>query len=174
MPQIRIWAILGAGSVGKSTTIGHLTGDFGKGQGGLRQTLGGKREILLRGGGYLTVFSWRVSRQDGRQRPEDTVSFLKRQSSQFDTSGRPMAAACFNVLLALRTDRKGNFPVAAEYLSHFVRQGWMIESLALLSPTDRDEVLYHRFGAPICYVYGSRDIKIGWMVGQVRNHFGWA
>jgi hypothetical protein len=173
MPQIRIWAILGAGSVGKSATIGHLAGEFGKGPGGLRQTLGGKREILLRAGGYLTVFSWRVSRQDARQSPEETVKFLKRQSSQFD-SDRPIAGAYFNVLLALRTDRKGNLPVAAEYLSSFVRQGWIIESLALLSPTDRDEDLYHRFGAPICYVYGSRDIKIGWMVGQVRNHFGWA
>jgi hypothetical protein len=173
MPQIRIWAVIGAGNVGKSTTIGHLAGDFGKGQGGLRQTLGGKREVLLRGGGYLTVFSWRVSRQDAGQSPDETVKFLKRQSSQFD-GDRPIASACFNVLVALRTDRRGNLPVAAEYLSHFVRQGWIVESLALLSPTDRDEDLYHRFGAPTCYVYGSRDIKIAWMVGQVRNHFGWA
>jgi len=77
-------------------------------------------------------------------------------------------------LLALRTDRVRGLPTADEYLSHFVAKGWLIEALALLSPTSRDEHVYKLFGAPTCYVYDSTDLDIGQMVGQVRNHFGWA
>jgi hypothetical protein len=175
MAQVRIWAILGADSVGKSTTIGHLIGDFGKGRGGLRPGPGGMRQVLLRGGGYLTVFSRRTSWQEAGEPPEGVVKFIRQQNLQFERrGGRRIVAAYFNVLTALRTDRLGRFPPAEDYLSHFVKQDWHIESLALLSPTDADEGLYHRFGAPTCYVYDSCDIQIGWMVGQVRNHFGWA
>jgi hypothetical protein len=173
MAQVRLWAILGADSVGKSTTVGHLIGDFGKGKGGLRPGPGGMREVLLRGGGYLTVFGRRTSRQEAGESPDDVVKFVKQKASGFQKRAG-IVTAYFNVLIALRTDKLGQLPTAEDYLSHFVKQDWRIESLALLSPTSRDENLYHRFGAPTCYVYDSRALKIAWMVGQIRNHFGWA
>jgi hypothetical protein len=175
MAQVRIWAILGEQSVGKSTTIGHLIGDFGRGRGGLRPAPGGLRQVLLRGGGYLTVYARRRSWSEARQTPDQVIRTIKQQNSQLENRPNPrINAGYFNVLMALRTDRLGTFPIAADYLSRFVALGWTIESLALLSPEDRDVALYHRFGAPICYIYDSREIQIAWMVGQVRNHFGWA
>lgn len=172
--KIRIWAILGAGSVGKSTTIGHLIGDFGKGKGGLRPGPGGVREILLRGGGYLTLFARRTSRQEAKETPQQVIKFIAREARKLERQNPAVTSAYFNVLIALRTDRTNGLPAADVYLSHFVQQDYQIRSIALLSPGTKDERLYRRFGAPVCYVYDSTDIDFGQMVGQVRNHFGWA
>jgi hypothetical protein len=174
MTQIRIWGVLGAGGVGKSTTVGHLIGDFGKGKGGLRPGPGGIRQILLRGGGHLTVFGRRSSWQEAKKTPQQVAQIVKRQCSQISTQNPAITIANFNILMALRTDKFRNFPVATDYLSNFVKLGWHIESLALLSPSDTQARLYSRFGAPVCIVNDSLEIRFGWMVGQVRNHFGWA
>lgn len=148
MTVIRLWAILGAGSVGKSTTVGHLSGDFGRGANGLRRGRGGGlREILLQGGGYLTIHPRRQSLQEARKTPEESVRVIENQSTPTQRNSN-IQSANFNVLLALRTDRVGGLPAAEDYLSHFVTQGWRIESLALPSPTGRDERLYRHFGAP--------------------------
>jgi hypothetical protein len=175
MTVIRLWAVLGAGGVGKSTTVGHLAGDFGRGNNGLRRGRGGGlREILLRGGGYLTIHPRRQSLQEARKTPDESLRIIASESAQATRGGGNIHSAYFNALLALRTDRVGGRPAADAYLSHFVARGWLIESLALLSPTRRDERVYRRFGAPTCYVYDSTGLDIGQMVGQVRNHFGWA
>jgi hypothetical protein len=172
MPIIRLWAVLGAGSVGKSTTVGHLAGDFGKGQNGLRRGRGGGfKETLLRGGGYLTVHPRRQSLQEANKTPEEAVRIVQNQIAHTPTGIR---SGYFNILLALRTDRFRGLPTADHYLSYFVARNWHIEALALLSPTTKDERVYRFFGAPTCYVYRSREISILDMVGQVRNHFGWA
>jgi hypothetical protein len=175
MAIIRLWAILGDGSVGKSTTIGHLAGDFGKSFNGLRRGRGGGlREILLRGGGYLTIHPRRVSLQEGGKSPKEAAKEIGRECARVERRAN-IQAAYFNVLLAIRTDRFEEMPKADEYLSYFVGQGWQIESLVLLSPNGRDTDLYRHFGVPTCYVYGSTtDFSILQMVGQVKNHFGWA
>jgi hypothetical protein len=175
MTVIRLWAVLGGPGVGKSTTVGHLAGDFGRGNNGLRRGRGGGlRDILLRGGGYLTIHPRRQSLQEARKTPDDSVREIANLSARAVRQGGNIHSAHFNVLLALRTDRPGGMPAADDYLSHFVAQDWLIESLALLSPTKRDERVYKLFGAPTCYVYESTALDIGEMVGQVRNHFGWA
>src|ERR1700683_1814595 len=68
MAIVRLWAVLGAGGVRKSTTVGHLAGDFGPGPTGLRRGRGGGlREVPLRGGGYLTIHP----RKDSRFRKQE-------------------------------------------------------------------------------------------------------
>ena len=175
MTIIRLWAVLGEGGVGKSTTIGHLAGDFGKGVNGLRRGRGGGlREILLRGGGYLTIHPKRISLQEAGKTPQQSVKEIVSESARVRRSVK-IQSGYFNVLLALRTDRFRGRPRADDYLSHFVAQHWQIESLALLSPDRHDERVYRRFGAPTCYVYDSNtELTILQMVGQARNHFGWA
>lgn len=175
MTIVRLWGVLGAGSVGKSTAIGHLVGDFGRGRNGLRQGRGAAmREILLRGGGYLWLFSRRMSLQEARKYPGVVVKDVANQIKRVRSENPSIEPAYINVLFALRTDQFGNFPRAEGYLSHFIRNDWEIKSLALLSPNAQDRQLYRRFGAPICFVRRSRQIDISHAVGQVRNHFRWA
>jgi hypothetical protein len=175
MAIIRLWGVLGEGSVGKSTTIGHLAGDFGRSANGLRPGRGGGlKEIPLRGGGYLTIHPRRVSLQESGRSPGVAAKEIARESARVDRRTN-IQSAYFNALLAIRTDRFGEMPRAAEYLSYFAHHGWQIESLLLLSPNARDTDLYRHFGAPTCDVYGSTtDYSILQMVGRVKNHFGWA
>ena len=156
MAIVRLWAVLGAGGVGKSTTVGHLAGDFGPGPTGLRRGRGGGlREIPLRGGGYLTIHPRRQSLQEARKTPEKSVGIITSQAARIDHQ-KGIRSAHFNVLLALRTDQTKNLPPAEDYLSHFLTRGWQIVSLALLSPNKRDKRTYPLFGAPICYINESR------------------
>jgi len=173
MATIRLWAVLGEGGVGKSTTVGHLAGDFGRGPNGLRRGRGGGlRQILLRGGGYLTIHPRRQSLQEAGKIPPQAVTEIGRESAKTQKSVR-IKSEYFNVLLALRTDSYRGMPRAFEYLSHFVNNGWQIESLVLLRQTDADENIYRRFGVPICYIQ-SNELTILQMIGHARNHFGWA
>ncbi len=113
------------------------------------------KEILLRGGGYLTIHSRRVSLQEAGKSPNAAVKEILSEARRLQRSNSTIQSAYFNVLLALRTDRFRRMQRADEYLSHFVAQNWQIMSLALLSPDSRDEQVYTRFGAPICYIYDS-------------------
>jgi hypothetical protein len=174
MTTIRLWAVLGEGNVGKSTTIGHLVGDFGPGANGLRHGRGGgSPEILLRGGGYLTIHPRRQSLQEAGKSPQQAVREITRESSRSQRKLK-IRSNYFNVLLALRTDQFRRMPRAHEYLSHFVDQRWQIESLVLFSSADSEERIYRQFGVPICYIDDSRAFPILQMVGRVRNHFCWA
>jgi hypothetical protein len=50
-----------------------------------------------------------------------------------------------------------------------------LRSLVLMSPGDQGEYdHYQRFGVPTFWHYNSRKDEMGWMIGKVRNHFGWA
>jgi hypothetical protein len=117
MAVIRLWAVLGGGSVGKSTTVGHLAGDFGRGATGLRRGRGGGlREIPLRGGGYLTIHPRRQSLQEAGVTPADSIKMITSQATRVDR-GKSVRSAYFNVLLALRTDQvksteSGRVPLA--------------------------------------------------------------
>ena len=166
--KVRLWAVIGPPDAGKSSTIGTLAGFDGRGA-------GGKRDILLRGGGWLRVHAFRQSVQEAKLDPQAsldrTVTNARRQQGWGIT-------AWYNVLLALRSDSVNGLPEADEYLRHYVRNGWVIESLALLDIPD-DYEKYARFGAPTAAV---RDTKANtketasrpWVFGEVRNHFGWA
>jgi hypothetical protein len=172
-PKVRIWAILGDSKTGKSTVIGGLTSQSGKGPGGIR-------DILLRGGGYLRLFARRRACQEGRKSPEQIVHAINSEARRL-MNGRPRISVCWlNVLLALRFDEDKGCPAGHEYLTHFVRQGWQIESLVLMNYRDEDRrEFYHNYGAPTLDLRDSRalvqnPLHRGWVVGQVRNHFGWA
>lgn len=183
-PIVRLWAVLGADSSGKSTTVGHLVGDFGRGGNGVSPNRGEEfKEVLLRGGGYLYLYSRRQSVQEAKKTAEEIVDIVSKASAKQASIRPTMSPMYSNVLLSLRTDTKTGLPVAAHYLDHFIRRGWLIRSLALLSPRDAGRELYRSYGAPICYVRGAGRISVGslrgqarisYMVGQVRNHFGWA
>lgn len=175
MTVIRLWAVLGAESVGKSTTIGHLIGHFGKGANGIDPKRGDDfTKILLRGGGILYVFARRQSLQEAEKSEKQTETDMLNRIKKLRNTNPAIEPAFINVLLALRTDRFQSMPRAEVYLTHFVRRNWQIESLAVLNPTSRDHKLYHRFGAPICYINNPKKIGIARTVGRVRNHFGWA
>jgi hypothetical protein len=82
-----------------------------------------------------------------------------------------------NVLLALRSDNQTGLPTAEAYLAHFIRIGWEIQSLVLLEADEYDR--YARYGAPLAYIEDSvrqmaEPLERNWVVGSVRNHFGWA
>jgi len=93
-----------------------------------------------------------------------------------------VSIAFYNLLVAIRTDDGvNNFPPADKYLSHFVDQGWMIESLAILDYDERKHSKYHAFGAPTLEHYdtskmveNNKKTEYHWLTGPVRNHFGWA
>lgn len=170
MTEIRLWGVLGRGNVGKSTTVGHLIGAFGPGKNGLGPRRGGVYDVLLRGGGSLQIEARRQSLQEGRKSPQKQVEIFDRLLKRRAKSGHHLAT--LNLLLALRTDLTNNLPKADTYLSYFLKVGWHIESLALIAPSSAESVVYRRFGVSTCCV--DRSPGIGWMVGQVRNHFGWA
>lgn len=60
--KIRLWAVLGEGSTGKSTVIGSLISQTGRGPSKFR-------DILLRGGGRLKVHVRRQSLQEANRSP---------------------------------------------------------------------------------------------------------
>jgi hypothetical protein len=166
--RIRLWAIIGPSDSGKSSTIGALISQSGKGPGGLR-------DVLLRGGGWLRIMALRQSLQEAKQKPE---SVSEKFSKAAHKQERNTAFAYYNLLIALRSDQVNGCPIADEYLSHFVEAGWEIQSLVLLE----DEIEYGRyiaFGAPLALIpksakMTSNQLERNWVFGQVRNHFGWA
>lgn len=83
------------------------------------------------------------------------------------------------MLLAIRTDPINRLPRAYNYLSHFVRSGWSLESLIVLDYEKQKHRLYFDFGAPIFPLVDARKMasdrsQLTVLAGQVRNHFGWA
>jgi len=121
------------------------------------------------------VYARRQSLQEARARrtPEQVVKELTTRGRHRGVTG------WFNLLIAIRTDVVGNLPRADVYLRHFVQTGWAIESLVILDYEERQHSLYYDFGAPICELYDASDMardsaQHNWLVGAVRNHFGWA
>lgn len=135
----------------------------------------------LRGGGYLEIYARRQSLQEAKRTKEQVVEETQEEIRKVQAR-HGIAVSYFNMLLAIRTDTGINdLPAADEYLSHFVEQGWRIESLVILGEADRDHDKYHAFGAPTLEHYGTSDMVVDdktseyhWLTGPVRNHFGWA
>jgi hypothetical protein len=171
MAQIRVWGILGESDSGKSTVIGHLISQLDKGPGGFRI-------VPLRGGGYMEVYARRQSLQEAKRAPgqviEDTLALIQNEERKH------RKAICFlNLLLAIRTDVINRLPSAVDYLSEFVRAGWSVESLVVLGYEDKKHSRYYKFGTPICEAYSASEYAADLkqrhlLLGQVRNHFGWA
>lgn len=123
------------------------------------------------------LYARRQSLQEATISAEKAREEVNRRAGNLQKSG--LAIGHVNVLFALRTDRARGFPPASEYLSAFVKANWSLESLAMLEYDKRKHGKYHDFGAPICEIYDSYDmvrnpLQHQWLVGQVRNHFGWA
>jgi hypothetical protein len=174
MMPIKLWVVAGNANSGKSMTIGHLMGNFGKGPDGLKSgTTVGPREIPSRGGGYLNVFGRRQSLQEAKKTVADAIRIFESQARSESRKSPTIVLQSFNVLLALRTDRINKLPPAYEYLTRFIDRGWQLERLAILSPTPADRAVYRRFGTPTCYL-DKRDVDRLQMIGRVRDHFGWA
>ncbi len=165
--QVRIWAVIGPNNSGKSSVIGALISQTGQGS-------GGKRDILLRGGGWLQVNAFRRSVQEANRQPEVAVEKILTAARARQSNG---AFAFHNVLLALRSDSINGLPTAGEYLRYFIRIGWEIKSVVLLEADEYDK--YARFGVPIAYIENAADmtatsLQRNWVFGMVRNHFEWA
>ena len=166
--QIRLWAVVGPNNSGKSSTIGALVSQTGKGRGGIRS-------VLLRGGGWLYLHAYRQSIQEAGMSIPDSIDRFEKIANIASVSH---GASYLNLLLALRSDSIGGLPTADGYLKEFVRNGWELSALALLDcPTEYDR--YARFGAPMCDVRDASTmtavaLERNWVFGQVRNHFGWA
>jgi hypothetical protein len=170
-PGVKLWAILGDPRTGKSTIIGNLVSQTTRGPGGFR-------DVLLRGGGYLRVFALRQACQEARRSPEALVGLIAERALGLMRSRPAISVSRVNVLLALRFAETNGYPPGHQYLSFFVQHGWSIESLVLLNYEDRHE-FYHYFGAPTYDLLDSARLLQNpfhreWIVGQVRNHFGWA
>jgi len=171
MARVRLWAIVGEGSSGKSTTIGSLISQLGRGSGGFR-------EVLLRGGGYLRIYARRQSLQEAKRSPDTVIRETQVLVRDLEKR-RGISIDSLNLLLAIRSDNVNGLPRASKYLSHFVKAGWLIESLVVLDYEGKKHIPYYDFGAPLYELYESSELvrdksKHHWLVGQVRNHFGWA
>ncbi len=174
--RIRLWAVIGGTQAGKSTTIGHLAYSVPVTTG--IHLAAGFRQVLLRGGGRMRVYAIPQALQEhNRRTPEETVTLaLEIIASQIQDE----PTACLNLLIALRLRPVSSggvvYPAGHEYIAHFVRNGWQLESLALLSPSNADEITYQHFGAPLLRydTNAPENREINLMVGMVRNHFGWA
>ena len=165
--KIRTWVLVGPPKSGKSSTIGALISQTGRGG-------GGKRDVLLRGGGFLRIEAYRQSVQEAKVTPGD---YIKYRISAARSQQRKAAFSYRNLLIALRTDNVNGLPVGSIYLSEFVKAGFLIESVVILCPNEYDE--YATFGAPTCEIDTATDLARvpghrGWLFGYVRNHFGWA
>jgi hypothetical protein len=170
MAEIRLWAIVGEGSTGKSTVIGNLISQLGRGSGGFRH-------VLLRGGGYLQVYARRQSLQEAKRSPDNVIRETQKLVRDLEKKRR-ISVGALNLLLAIRSDSINRLPPASEYLSRFVQSGWKIESLVVLDYEGRKHHLYYDFGAALYELYDSAELlqdksQHQWVVGQVRNHFGW-
>ena len=166
--KVRLWAVIGPPGSGKSSPIGTLAGFDGRGA-------GGRRDILLRGGGWLRVHAFRQSVQEAQLTPQQSLDRTMKNARRQQGWG---ITAWYNVLLAFRSDSVHGLPEADEYLRHYIRAGWVIESLALLDiPNDYEK--YARFGVPTAAVRDTTEntkesASRPWVFGEVRNHFGWA
>jgi hypothetical protein len=169
--KVRVWAVIGEGSTGKSTVIGHLTSKLGRGP-------GGPQFMLLRGGGYLRVHARRQSLQEARITAQSIVRTFKARIANLQKN-KGLSIGYANLLVAIRTDKINGLPPATDYLSYFVTSGWDLESIVILDYDGRKHASYHEFGVPTLEVYNSSDwvqdkLQHQILVGQVRNHFGWA
>lgn len=185
--QIRVWAILGDTEAGKSTMIGHLTSMFGPGENGIdpkRQKP--VRTVLLRGGGYLRLWTMRQALQEANKSPERFVNETLKRSAKMALVAPRIPSQYFNILIALRYDATATCPAGSEYLSFFCQQpDFALHSLVCLpsreagkeKPPSPDLSLFLRFGVPTCLVRSPvcpDGEPISHQVGQIRNHFGWA
>lgn len=149
-------------------------GSFGKGPDGLKpgKTVGPK-EVPLMSGGYLYVLGRRQSLQEANKSVAAAVKMFQPEMRGNARKASAITSQYFNILFALRTDRINGLPLAHEYLTQFIKRGWKLESLVVLSPTRSDLAVYRRFGVPTCYL-DKNDVDRLQMIGRVRVHFGWA
>lgn len=166
--KVRLWAVIGEPKSGKSSTIGALMSQAGRGR-------GGRRDILLRGSGWLVVHCYRGSVQEANRSPERSVEQTLKTANIL---ARHQPMAYFNVLLALRSDVCNGLPKADHYLAHYIQAGWELQSLILLDRM-KEYDRYARFGAPTAIIDNSTEVLLkqrqrNWVFGAARNHFGWA
>lgn len=169
----KLWAIIGESGVGKSPTVKAL----------VSQQNGGRTSkvspVLLRGGGYIDVHCKVMALQEAGWTPADTVAEVDKWIRSVAKQHPPIEPACINLLFAIRFDpvpwTKGKrtwiCPAAEDYLSHFVRAGWDLKRLVLMSPEDSRSHL-SRFGVPT--LWANNSTAPNETNGAVRNHFGWA
>jgi hypothetical protein len=166
--KIRLWAVIGPPNSGKSSVVGAMVSQSGRGR-------GGARDVLLRGGGWLYIHAYRRSVQEADRSPAFSADKIEKAAASLD---QKTPIAYYNVLLALRSDSIGGHPTAAGYLSHYVRSGWDLQSLILLDMS-AEYWRYARFGVPTYDLQNSTELTANslqrnWVFGQARNHFGWA
>lgn len=171
IPKVRLWAVIGEGATGKSTVIGNLVATLGKGPGGFRL-------VPLRGGGHLQINARRQSLQEAKRSPADVLKDTERTIKTLQKK-RGFSIGYLNLLLAIRTDRINGLPPASEYLSHFNKAGWSLESLVILGYDGKKHFQYYDFGAPTLEHPDSPEMVLDrsqhhWLLGPVRNHFDWA
>lgn len=168
--RVRVWAILGESDAGKSTVIGHLVSQYGKGAGGLRVS-------PLRGGGDLRIYARRQSVQEAKRTPDDVIADTYKSAVKLQKK-HGIVLANFNLLIALRTDVTNRMPMGHAYLSRFIAEGWDLSSIVVLNYQDTLHAAYREFGAPFLGIEDNGLIENKSMhnllVSKVRNHFGWA
>jgi|JI7StandDraft_1071085.scaffolds.fasta_scaffold233266_2 GTPase SAR1 family protein len=183
LTNVNVWAIVGDSGAGKSTMIGHLTAQFGatKKPNGLRPGPARKHyTILLRGGGFLRLWSRKMALQEAEWSPEFAVGEISNHILRHHRG-----ATSGNILIALRDVDSNGFPEGHEYLNYFQSQGWTVRSLVLIQKTE-DPSEYWSVGAPVCFMNSAEQLKpepdnlqafseqIAHRVGRIRNHFEWA
>ena len=170
--SVHVWAIVGEGNSGKSISIGYLISLLGRGRADMRH-------VLLRGNGFLLLHVRKQSLQEANRTPQEVVNEIISRGRKLQKDAHLKNMGRLNVLLAIRSDRINEFPAGDDYISYFNDVGWKMESIVLMDYDHTKHAKYHSFGVPTYELYNSsqfvrKQVHHGWMVGQIRNHFGWA
>lgn len=178
LTDVNIWVVVGDSNTGKSTMIGHLTAQFGATTkaNGLKQGSGSRLyTVLLRGGGYLRLWSRRMALQEAGWSPEFAVRSISKRILRHQPNARSG-----NILVALRDVDSNGLPSGDSYLTYFQSQGWSVRSIVLMQGIE-DPARYLYLSAPTyCMKAPHQGVssviaqQISHRVGQIRNHFEWA
>ncbi|KAB6718011.1 MULTISPECIES: ABC transporter ATP-binding protein [Roseobacteraceae] len=172
--SLRIWVIMGESEAGKSTLIGHLTGQFGKSDNGLKRNGTDFSNVPLSGGGLLKLFSMRCALQENPRGKECPVGALAYIRKKFEKKGLVQHSNC---LLALRLNDGEGQGAGFEYLDYFIGQGDVeVMSIVTLGAKDCDVDKALEYGIPTLALANWQDCQRSILVSiaAVRRHFGWA
>lgn len=184
--KIRVWAVIGEASTGKSSIVRNLAS--------IKQTYKPRKDedtilpggsghtshIMLRGGGFIEMYASSQSLQEAGKSPSN---FITKHLQKAREKQSQRIYQYYNILIALRAENGiSKLPSADQYLIEFIKVNWEIQSLILLQGLESSTAefkKYAHFGAPLCEIENSTEFlqdepKRNWVFGQARNHFGWA
>lgn len=171
--SLRIWIIVGESDTGKSTLVGHLMGQFGKSDTGLKHNGANFCNVPQIGGGSMQFFSARCALQEspkGDGSPKDARRHLIEK-----WKNKP-AHQSMNCLITLRLNQDEGHGTAYKYIDEFLKAGdeFMAGVGLAVGRSDQDKLM--SYGVPFLFLPDRKKVNRTILEGAaaVRQHFHWA